>query len=107
MKSQMNYIRKSDRVKFCSHDILQDLFDIYGPMALRISAYNSKKNRVKSKKHRSSKSYPKDLDGVLGLASFIREVENFEPESDRSFTSRAATHLNIARFIYNDLTGNS
>ncbi|CAG9313565.1 unnamed protein product [Blepharisma stoltei] len=106
MKSPLSIIRKSDRLKFCSHDILRDLFEILGPVALRIRRFHSKKNHSKPKKIKI-RSLPKNLDGVLGLASFIREVEFLGPEYERLLQSRAATHLNIAKFIYRHLTGSN
>ncbi|CAG9311831.1 unnamed protein product [Blepharisma stoltei] len=106
MKKLATFSRKSDRVKFSPNDILKDLQDIYGTVHYRIAKISVKQYRQKQKRLKI-RSAPKDLDGVLGLASFIRETEGLSPVSPSSSPCRAATHLKIAKFIYQDITAHS
>ncbi|CAG9324988.1 unnamed protein product [Blepharisma stoltei] len=106
MKKPETFSRKSDRVKFNPNDILKDLQDIYGTVHYRLAKISTKHYRQKPKKLKM-KSSSRSLDGVLGLASFIREIEGLTPVSPNSTPCRAATHLKIAKFIYQDITSHS
>lgn len=102
MKKLVSFSRKSDRVKFNPNDILRDLQDIYGTVHYRIAKISTKTYRPKQKRLKI-KNLHKDLDGILGLASFIRETEMLVPEDKVKTPCRAATHLKIAKFIHQDL----
>lgn len=87
----MEVLRKSDRIKECDPDILNDLKDLYGS-----KNFKSRLKRLHSKKKKSRKTLNNGhLDGVLGLASLIREAE--------TLPSRAATHIFLAKSIQRQL----
>lgn len=87
MKKPVDVLRKSDRVKECDPDILKDLRDLYGA-----TSFKSHMKRMNHKKKRTRRIIDNShLDGVLGLASLIREAE--------PTPCRAATHVIIAQNI--------
>ena len=87
MKKIVEASRKSDRIKEYDPEILKDLKDLYGS-----KNYKTHLKRLNQKKKRSKKNIDSShLDGVLGLASLIREAE--PPHC------RAATHVIIAQSI--------
>lgn len=87
MKKTLESLRKSDRVKEFDPDILNDLKNLYGSSNWK-AQFN--KHRYKKKKYKKT---VKNLyiDGVLGLASLVREAD-IAPK-------RAATHVTIAQSI--------
>ena len=87
MKKIVDVLRKSDRIKECDPDILKDLKDLYGA-----KNYKTHMKRMNHKRKRNRKIVENcHLDGVLGLASLIRESEPTQ--------CRAATHVIIAQSI--------
>mmetsp|Transcript_4926 Transcript_4926/g.7421 ORF Transcript_4926/g.7421 Transcript_4926/m.7421 type:complete len:101 (-) Transcript_4926:779-1081(-) len=87
-------VRKSDRVKFSPNEIQKDIEELFGP-----GYFKSKKLGRCKGRGRKPKTQEKDLEAVLGLASFIREVEGPQ-ESPKEVICRAATHVNIAKYIH-------
>ena len=89
MKKTIEFLRKSDRIKEYDPDILKDLRDLYGP-----KNFKTHMKRFNQKKKRTRRIFDSNhLDGVLGLASLIREAE--------PIPCRAATHVFIAQSIQN------
>lgn len=87
MKKTIESLRKSERVKEFDPDILKDLKNLYGANNWKA---HFKKHRFKKKKYKKAE---KNLyiDGVLGLASLVREAD--------TAPKRAATHVTIAQSI--------
>ncbi|CAG9327904.1 unnamed protein product [Blepharisma stoltei] len=101
MKNDSSSERKSDRMKANPRDIIKDLEEICGVLELEYLKGNHMQFKSKIKKYKKRTSH-KVLDAVLGLSSFIREVEGLKEESGTPGPCRAAIHITIAKFILKD-----
>ena len=91
MKKTFEIPRKSERIKEYDQEVLKDLKFLFGS-----KTWKTHLKKLHKKKKPKAPSNSSQLDGVLGLASLLREAAQVP--------IRAATHVSIASSILKQLT---
>lgn len=107
MKDSLGIVRRSDRLKYNDIDVIKDLQKLLGTTAIQVRKIKKPSLRAKPRKYNKPRSDSLEFDGVLGLVSFLREIEALKPKQVTKPTStRAKLHVTIAKYIQQIKRGN-
>jgi len=85
--------------KITEAEVCDDLRDLIAPGPVKVSSIKRPVEKVR----RASRDSLEHLDSILGLASFLREIE-WKPINPLKLT-RAGTHVAIAQYIARQANG--
>lgn len=100
MKDSLGIVRRSDRLKYSDIDVIKDLQKLLGTSAIQVRKLKKPSLKTKPRKYTKHRSDSLEFDGVLGLVSFLREIEALKPKQiDKPNNTRAKIHVTIAKYI--------